>query len=193
MTPGLNTPTTSRSGLEGRTIAGVRMGLAGARMTTHSNPSARSVLGLRSAAAQHLQSFPLRHISSSRGAVRGGSCRLAAPPAPRANALVTEVRSGGRRGAPLGATRLCAAAVSVRPAGSRQVHGAMRPGRCVSSKNGLQAFRSAEAQIRHCRSEFPAAQLIPVRRSDNPSRSRRRKARAGRPFFRPSGRAAPRT
>ena len=167
------------------------MGLSGARMRTHSNPSARSVLGLRVYWPHNICSrSPVAHFVVA----RRSQGRVMSPRSPtgssrncacHGSALRRPSGRPARRHPPVRRRCLCS-----RPAGSRQVHGAMRPGRCVSSKNGLQAFRSAEAQIRHCRSEFPMAQLIPVRRSDNPSRSRHRKARAGRPFFRPSGRGA---
>ena len=53
-----------------------------------------------------------------------------------------------------------------------------------------QAFRSAEAPIRHCRPNHPSAQLILENPADNPSRSRHREARAGGSFFPASGRGA---
>jgi len=67
-------------------------------------------------------------------------------------------------------------------------HGAMRPARSVSPKNAPQALLSAEALIRHCRSDVPAAQLIGRRSGDDPSRSGHRQAIAGGAFFRASGR-----
>jgi hypothetical protein len=75
-------------------------------------------------------------------------------------------------------------------AGRRQVRGAMRPGRCVSSKNGPQASPSAEAPFRQWRTDHPDPHMMPVRPSENLSRSRHHQARAGGPFFRPSGRGA---
>jgi hypothetical protein len=54
----------------------------------------------------------------------------------------------------------------------------------VGPKNAPQAHRSAEALIRHGRTERPAAQLIERRLTDDPSRSGDRQAIAGGAFFR---------
>jgi len=67
---------------------------------------------------------------------------------------------------------------------------AMRLARGGSSKKAPQAHRSAEALIRHYRSERPTAQPIGRRLADNPSRSGDREAIAGGAFFRASGRGA---
>jgi hypothetical protein len=89
------------------------------------------------------------------------------------------VNASGLKPATYGACR-----VRVAAAAPRQVHGAMRAARIVSSKNGPQALRSAEAPFRHCLTINPSIQMILYRPSDNPSRSRHRKARAAGSFFR---------
>ena len=67
---------------------------------------------------------------------------------------------------------------------AHQVHGAMRPGRSVSSKNESQPFRAAEALIRHLRKSRPDADPDFHRSAYHPSRSRRRDIRR-RCVFRP--------
>jgi hypothetical protein len=62
-----------------------------------------------------------------------------------------------------------------RSAGAMSGHGAMRPARSLSSKNGPQALPAAEAPIRHCCPEYPVAHMIAHRLSDYPSRSGHRK------------------
>ena len=59
----------------------------------------------------------------------------------------------------------------------------------VSTKNALEAFRSAQALIRHCRTEHPGAQMIGYWRSDNPLG---RAGRARRPPERSVARRQPR-
>jgi hypothetical protein len=58
---------------------------------------------------------------------------------------------------------------------SDQGRGAMRAARGVSSKNGPQASRTAEAPFRPKRPHDLVIQTIPYRPSDHPSRSRDRK------------------
>ena len=85
-----------------------------------------------------------------------------------------------------GERRLFACALAAASeASSHQLRGAMRPGRSVSTKNELQAFRSAEALIRRRRTCYPYADPDSRRSSDHQSRSRQRETRAGNSFFRP--------
>jgi len=75
-------------------------------------------------------------------------------------------------------------------AAARPLHGAMRPARSVSSKIAPQAYRSAEAGIRHSRTVWHGADPDQRKVCGKPQPRRRRKRSAGGAIFRASGRGA---
>ena len=136
---------------------------------------------------------PRRHCRIGADAVRDGSVALFE---------LTRLRQGSgeagaarwphRAGDLMGIPRTDPQAATARTAGARQTRGAMRPARTRSerkmarrrSKPRRQGFATSAAA-------HPAAEVIVHGRPANPSRRGDRKARAGVPVFRASGRGAP--